>query len=189
MSPFSLSSLLPIAHGSIDGLGDVWNGVLHPLRSPAQCLVLLGLGLLAGQRFRFRAQILWFLTGAFGGLLQTQIPNLPELPISALCLLSASLGAAVALRKPISKPTGILIFATAGWILGWDSIPEPAPVFKIAKLLVGIWVGLGLILSNLANYAALCPRKAWCKIAFRILGSWITAISFLYLAFSLRGKI
>jgi len=41
-------------------------------------------------------------------------------------------------------------------------------------------------LLNLANYAAMVPAKQWLKIAFRVLGSWITAISALYLALSLK---
>ncbi|NBV85384.1 MAG: hypothetical protein EBS01_03775, partial [Verrucomicrobia bacterium] len=52
---------IPLAHGTIDGIGDIWNGILHPLREPAHLLVVLGLALLAAQRSRITPPLIAFL--------------------------------------------------------------------------------------------------------------------------------
>ncbi len=182
----ALNLLLPLAHGSIEGIGDLFNGILHPLRSPAHILVLVGLGLFAGQRYRFKSAVVAFLVAAALGLGFTQVPGVGEMPVGSPCVLSAILGLLVALRRPVPPPVVAAFFGVSGFLLGWDSAPDPSPIWVSAKILLGVWVGLAVILLNFANYAAMCPRKAWVKIAFRVLGSWTTAISALYLALTLR---
>ena len=177
---------LPIAHGSIEGLGDLWNGLLHPLRSPAQMLVLIGLGLFAGQRRRFGPLAVSFLIASGVGLCLTPLQGIPEPPAFLLCSVSAFLGVWVALRKPMPLGVAKLVFALAGFILAWDSIPESKEPWSIFKVLVGVWVGFAVILLNLGNYSQMAPKRGWVKIAFRILGAWIMAISVLYLALGLR---
>lgn len=181
-----MNFLVTFAHGSIEGVGDLWNGLLHPLRSPAQILVLVGLGLFAGQRKRFKQSVIVFLSAAALGLICTRIPGVPE-PLSALpCLLSALTGILVVLRRPLPSVAENLLFGACGFVLGWDSAPDETSAWVVFKILVGVWAGLAVLLLNLANYAAMVPGKQWLKIAFRVLGSWITAISALYLALSLK---
>lgn len=182
-----MNALVTLAHGSIEGIGDLWNGVFHPLRSLSHLLVLLTLGLICGQRLRFKGAILAFLAGALGGLCATQLPRIPEAPSVLPCALAALGGAVLVLRLPVKRRALGAFFAVAGAVLGWDSAPdEGAPVWTVLKLLAGTWIGLSLLILNLANYAAMCPRKRWIKIAFRALGSWIIAISIMTLAFALR---
>jgi hydrogenase/urease accessory protein HupE len=176
----------PIAHGSIEGLGDLWNGLLHPLRSPAQLLVLVGLGLFAGQRRRFRPFAVPFLCASVAGLSLTQWKLVPEPPVFLLCLVSAFVGLWVALRKPMPLIAGQLLFGAAGFVLGWDSTPETESLVSTVKVLLGVWAGLAVLLVNLASYAQMAPRRGGLKIAFRVLGSWILAISVLYLALNFR---
>jgi hydrogenase/urease accessory protein HupE len=179
--------LFPIAHGSIEGLGDLWNGVLHPLRSPAQVLVLLGLGLFAGQRRRLRplaVSFLWASAAGFG--LNLVWRGIPEPPVFLLCVVSAFLGVWVAIRKPMPTAVAKLLFAVAGWVLAWDSLPEADSLWSAFKVSLGVWVGLAVILLNLGSYAQMAPKKGWVRTVFRVLGSWIMAISVLYLALSLR---
>jgi len=180
------SLLLPLAHGSIEGIGDLWNGALHPLRSPAQIMVLLGLGLFLGQRRRLRANVGAFLLAALVGLALTQWRAIPEPPASLLCLLSVLIGALVALRKPFPAGVERFLFAASGFLLGWDSQPEDVTFWSALKVLLGVWVGLAVLLLNFGNYAQMAPKKAWVKIGFRVLGSWILAVSILYLAFNLK---
>ena len=181
-----MNFLITLAHGSIEGVGDLWNGLLHPLRSPAQILVLVGLGLFAGQRKRFKQPVLVFLFAAALGLACTRIPGVPEPRASLPCLLSALTGVLVVLRRPLPSVAENLLFAACGFVLGWDSAPDETSAWVVFKILVGVWAGLAVLLLNLANYAAMVPGKQWLKIAFRVLGSWITAISALYLALSLK---
>lgn len=180
------SFFLPLAHGSIEGIGDLWNGALHPLRSPAQMMVLLGLGLFLGQRRRLRGNVGVFLLAVLFGLALTQWRAIPEPPAYLLCLLSVLVGAFVALRKPFPARVERFLFAASGFLLGWDSQPEEGTFWSTLKVLLGVWIGLAVLLLNFGNYARMVPKKAWVKIGFRVLGSWILAVSILYLAFSLR---
>lgn len=181
-----MTSLLPLAHGSIEGIGDLWNGALHPLRSPAQMLVLLGLGLFLGQRRRLRGNIGALLLAALPGLAVTQWGAIPEPPSLLLSVLSCLTGALVALRKPLPSWAERFLFAACGFLLGWDSQPEAVPFWSALKVLLGVWMGLAVLLLNFGNYAQMIPKKAWVKIGFRVLGSWILAISTLFLAFHLK---
>jgi urease accessory protein len=180
-------SLLPIiAHGSIEGIGDLWNGVLHPLRSPAHLLVIAGLGIYAGQRLRFKNEVLAFILCTALGLVCTQSPLLPEIPAGIPCVFAALAGAMVALRRPFPKALSLMLFCGAGFAVGWDSGAEVSPGWVSLKILAGTWLGVSVLILNLANYAAMVPKKAWLKIGARVLGSWITAISALYLALLLK---
>jgi hydrogenase/urease accessory protein HupE len=181
-----LSTPVILAHGSIEGIGELWNGLLHPLRSPAHLLVLAGLGLFAGQRWSLRSLVSAFLIASIVGLSLTQWQTAPEPPAFLPCALSAALGAVVALRKSLPRTLGLLLFACSGLILGWDSTPEAAPAWNTFKTLLGVWAGLAVLLLNLAGYAKMPRKTRWIKIAFRVAGSWIMAISLLSLALALR---
>lgn len=171
-----------IAHGSIDGIGELWNGLLHPLRSPSHLLIITGLGLYAGQRLRFKNEIACFIICAGLGLACTHSALIPEISMGVPCVASAVVGAMVALRRPFPKAVGLMVFSGSGFIVGWDSAPEVSPGWTSLKILAGTWIGVGVLILNLANYASMVPKKAWLKIGARVLGSWITAISALYLA-------
>lgn len=175
-----------LAHGSIEGVGDLWNGLLHPLRSASHLLVLFALGLFAGQRRRFKRAVIVFLGAALLGLLCTTLPGISEPPAFLPCLISAGAGILVALRRPYPRAVEYILFGLAGGVLGLDSAPDGATGWVLLKILLGVWLGLSVLLLNLTNYAAMCPRKPWLNIAFRVLGSWIAAISVLTLALSLR---
>jgi hydrogenase/urease accessory protein HupE len=176
---------LPIAHGTLEGIGDLWNGVLHPLRSPAQLMVLCGLALLAGQRVRIRMLLTVFLvTSALGAAFT--VLGWPEPPTFLPCIIAGVTGVFAAARLPLRRNVQLALFAAAGFVLGWDSGQDPAPAWVTFKLLFGVWIGLAVIMLNLANYAVICPRKQWVKVGFRVLASWVVASSILFLAFSLR---
>lgn len=178
--------MILIAHGSIDGIGDLWNGVFHPLRCPAHLLVIAGMALFAGQRARFRNPVTAFLGAAAVGLLLTQIPGVLETPPVLPAALASVFGILVALRKALPQAFAISLFAIGGLLLGWDSSPEADSGWAVFKLLLGTWIGLALLILNAVNYASMCPKKPLVKTGFRVVGSWIVAISVLYLALSFR---
>jgi len=180
---------LPIAHGTIEGIGDLWNGVLHPLRSPAHLMVLCGLALVAGQRTKITPPLIAFLLASAGGIgfsllgPRLGIPEaLPLLP----CVLAGLAGVIAAARIPLRSVALLGLFAAGGFVLGWDSGQDPAEPWVMFKLLLGAWIGLAVALLNFANYAAMCPKRPWTKIGFRVLGSWVLASSILFLAFTMR---
>ncbi len=57
---------------------------------------------------------------------------------------------------------------------------------KALTTLLGTWVGLFLILVDVALYVSLLMKRKWAQIGVRVLASWIIAISLLVLAFALR---
>jgi hydrogenase/urease accessory protein HupE len=181
---------LPLAHGTIEGIGDLWNGVLHPLRSPIQLMVLCALALVAGQRTKIAPLLIAFLLASVGGivfsLLGPQL-GLPEVPPLIPCVLAGVAGVMVAARTPLKRGALLSLFAAGGFVLGWDSGQDPSAPWVMFKLLLGAWIGLAVALLNFANYAAICPKRPWIKIGFRVLGSWVIASSILFLAFTLRG--
>ena len=181
---------LPLAHGTIEGIGDLWNGVLHPLRSPVQLMVLCALALVAGQRTKIAPPLIAFLLASVGGigfsLLGPRL-GLPEVPPLIPCVLAGLAGVLVAARIPLKRGALLGLFATGGFVLGWDSGQDPSTPWVLFKLLLGAWIGLAVALLNFANYAAMCPKRPLIKIGFRVLGSWVVASSVLFLAFTLRA--
>ena len=96
-------------------------------------------------------------------------------------------GVIVAARIPLKRGALLSLFAASGFVLGWDSGQDPSTPWVLFKLLLGAWIGLAVTLLNLANYAAMCPKRPWIKIGVRVLGSWVVASSILFLAFTLKG--
>ncbi|MEK0444908.1 MAG: hypothetical protein RLZZ399_229 [Verrucomicrobiota bacterium] len=175
-----------LGHGSIDGIGDVWSGVLHPVRCPSHLLVLAVLALIAGQRSRFAKPIICFLIFASVGLLGTQTPWVPAVPSVVPGALGLVLSLLVVIRSPLSRYSLGGIFACAGLVLGWDSAPDSGVWSANLKLLFGTWIGLVLIVLNLANYVAMIPKKPVVRLGFRVLGSWIVAIEVLDISLKLN---
>jgi urease accessory protein len=176
------------AHTAIGGVGDFFGGVLHPLTTPTHLLVLIGLGLLVGQH----------------SPLQLKIPLAVFIPVSALALLFTTTGGVktvyppiligialvagvlVALGKPLPAIASGTLFALAALALGLDSAVETGTPMSIAKTLLGTWVGLILTVADSAYYLSFFTKEKWQQVGIRVAGSWITAASFLILAFALR---
>jgi urease accessory protein len=189
--PVALLLALPAtasAHSAISGVGDFFGGVLHPLTTPTHLLVLLGLGLLAGQR----------------SPLNLKVPLAVFIPVSAIALLLTTTGVAksiyppvligialvagvlVALEKPLPAIATGAIFAFAALALGLDSAVETGSAISIAKTLLGTWLGLILAVADIAYYLSFFTKQKWQQTGIRVAGSWITAASFMILAFALR---
>jgi len=63
---------------------------------------------------------------------------------------------------------------------------ENGRVISIARTLLGTWLGLMLALIDIAYYLSFFTRQKWQQVGIRVAGSWITAASFMILAFALR---
>jgi urease accessory protein len=177
------------AHLAVDGLGEIGNGMLHPLITPAHALILLGLGLLLGQpvpldlksRMKFLAglsAVALMLAGA--GV----FPNGVQPPL--LVAIALVIGALVALERKPHRHATLALIALAAFGIGLDSGTEPAPLFKVTKTLLGTWICVNVVVAYVAICASHGAEKPWVKVGVRVLGSWILAISLLVLAFSLR---
>jgi urease accessory protein len=176
------------AHTAVSGVGDFFGGVLHPLTTPAHLLVLLGLGLLAGRQTPLNlkpllalfipvsAVALWLTTT---GLVKTVYPPI----LIGVALVG---GALVALGKPLPATVIGAVFAVAAFVLGLDSAAETGSAISTAKTLLGTWCGLILAVADIAYYLSFFTNQKWQQIGIRVAGSWITAASFMILAFALR---
>lgn len=177
------------AHSPIQGAGDIVNGLLHPLTTITHVLIIVGLGLLGGRSklvdFKLPMTIFAVLAGL--ALLLTTTGGIKAVyPPLLICI---ALCAAVPLTLELTPPplARNALFATAALALGLDSAVESGSTATVFKTLVGNWISLIVLVADLAIYVSLAGEAKWMKIALRIVGSWIIAISLMMLAFSLRN--
>ena len=188
----SLLLLLPqiaSAHGTVEGLDEFVNGLLHPLFSPAHVLVLLAFGFWIGTHppIRLRSPLPAFALGALAGLLCAWKGMLS--PVYQPVLLGVAMLAAIVVAADFKLPLSVRVTCgvIAGFLLGLDSPPDLAGNSQaIFKTLIGTWIGLYIWLVNPAFYTSLLPQKKWASYAVRIAASWIIAIAVMVLAFAFR---
>lgn len=194
--PLALCGLLLLpqsaeAHSTVEGLDEFVNGLLHPLFSPAQVLVLLAFGFWIGRHppIRLRSPLPAFALGALAGLLCAWQGLLT--PVYPPVLLATAMLAAAVVAADFKLPLAARVAcgAIAGFLLGLDSPPDSAETSQaIFKTLLGTWIGLYIWLVNPAFYVSMLPQKKWAAYAVRIAASWIIAIALMVLAFSFAKR-
>ena len=177
------------AHTQVEGVPDILNGLLHPLGTPSHLLILLGLGLLAGQQqpLNLKTPMLAFLPLSAAALLLTLTGAITSVYPPVLVCIALCAGTLVALEAPLPRLGFMALFAAAALVLGFDSAVETGTTDAVLQRLFGTWLSLSLVVFNLAYYVSLWTKQKWQKVGIRVAGSWLIAISFLVLAFSLRG--
>jgi len=176
------------AHLAVEGAGEIGNGALHPLVSPAHVMILLGLGLLLGQRLPLdlkKPMGIFALVSALALTLGTtwKIASVP-LPVLIGAAMCIAITVALEWKPPLVAALGFCAAAAAG--IGLDSGVESGTTAVIAKTLLGIWLSMNAVVAYTAICASNGADKPWARIGIRVVGSWIVAISLLVLAFSLR---
>ena len=179
-----------LAHGSIEGIGDFYSGILHPALVPAHLLVLLSLGLLLGQQGLSHSQVAFpvFVLTLTTGLLLTGLHLSPTPPIPVVLIIPALTGVLVAVSPERKISISVTVAAMAGLILGLDSAPDT--LVTRARIMTLFGTGIGAI-SGLIYMTGLGEllKKYWQGIPVRILGSWVAACSLLVLALASTNKI
>jgi urease accessory protein len=175
------------AHTAIKGMGEVINGLLHPLTTPAHVLILLGLGLWVGQQqpLKLKLPVLIFAPLSLIALELTCTAGITNFCQPVLIGIAMCAGALVALERPLPPLAAGILFAAAAISLGLDSGVESRTALAVQKTLLGTWVSLVALLVDIAIYVSFATQK-WARIGIRVIGSWITAISLLMLAFFFR---
>jgi len=186
-----LASIAPgtsLAHSPIQGIGDFYNGLLHPLLVPAHLLLLMAVGLFLGQQEHKRIElvlgsyavaIMLGLTGAWFSV----GTGMETWTLAA----SAIIGLLVAARFQSAFWWSLVVVLMAGFLLGIDSAQnELAGKNKLAALFGSAIAIYFLVLYPMA-LAEYCNRKPWQRIGIRVIGSWVTASSLLVLALSLSS--
>jgi len=171
-------------------MGEFVSGALHPVTTPAHVLILLGLGLFAGQQASesLKPPMMAFALSSTVALGLCIFPVVSSVYQPLLLGLALGLGTLVAMEAKIPIIAKIALFLAAGAAIGLDSAPENGSTRAVIKTLLGTWVCLMIVVFDLAVYVSSGVKKKWIRIGVRVLGSWIIAISLLVLAFALRKK-
>lgn len=175
---------IALAHSPMQGIGEFYSGILHPLLVPAHALALVLLALVAGQNGlgAIRRCHLGFLPALALGLVLAGLGNGSEVKLEpALLLASVLAGLLVVLQWRPPLPLFYAAGAGVGLLLGLDSAPGDLAPGPAAASLLG--TGLGaftclLLLADLSERA----RRHWQRVALRVLGSWGTASATLVFA-------
>ncbi|MCL9774013.1 HupE/UreJ family protein [Vibrio methylphosphonaticus] len=169
------------AHSPIEGVGEFYNGLLHPILVYTQLLSLVALGLWLGyQPKKQRATSLVGLALCCTlGLVLT--PYVDENAMEVLPLFSATLlGTALMYRLVTPAWLTIIVASGTGLLIGLDS-SQPL-LYDTALLLshIGNLLGVVLLVVNIVMLSQ-AAKKVWQQIAMRIAGSWISACAILSL--------
>lgn len=182
---FTLRPEAAWAHGVLDGVGDFYAGLLHPLIVPAELLALVATALLLGVsgvqvcRPALPALVLGLCLGLFVG------QHLPEGMATPLVLGTALItgsSVAAAIRLPAGLSVGLA--AVAGLAVGIDAAPEADALRPVLIASIATLIG-GSALAAMVIALVLGRKLHWQRVAVRTAGSWITACSILYVTWLL----
>ena len=173
---------LAYAHTPIEGIGNFYNGLLHPVWVAAHLLAIIAFGLLIGQQGikAIRPTLPAFLLALLAGLCVVAFDITFDAELTLL-IVTAILGLLVALERRLPLAANLLLAVALGGIVGLDSPQEDLWGMDKFYALSGTWLGVCLCLSLMVGFAAFL-LKPWQRILIRVLGSWTTASAFLVLA-------
>ena len=182
-----LAPATALAHSPIKGLGNFYNGILHPLFVPAHVLLLVATGLLIGQQgVRANLPAVWaYLGGAILGLALAGVgAGLADASLQELMVLGAAVLMGLMVVVAAHLPVYVLaaLGGCAGLFLGLDSLQSDLTGQARAAALLGSGVSLYLLMLYPMALAETFERHTWLSVGVRILASWITASSLLVLA-------
>jgi urease accessory protein len=178
------ASLPAWAHSPIPGIGNFYNGALHPLVSPAQLIVLLALGLVVGQGglAAARAPLVGLLLALLAGLAAHRLAGDPDTDRMLLAM-AAVLGLAVAAAWRAPAVLLSAMAALVGVAVGVASGPTGLEGSARWTTLAGT-LGAALLLTTYVAAMVTLIKAAWLHIAVRVIGSWLAAAALLVLALS-----
>lgn len=173
-----------------EGYGLFLEGLAVPFVLPAILLPLLALGLLIGVWRKGGMVAAWpfFLTGQVAGIGLAPWAGTG----AAIAMLVAGVAAAVvaALVRPVPERLVPPLAAIMGALATMTGLEGHGFLELSVFIHLGILAGVILIVVDTAALTAgtlnIWPH-GWIRIGWRIAGSWLAAITTLFLAFSLRG--
>lgn len=170
------------AHAMLEGVGDFYAGLLHPLVVPAEAIALVAATLLLGTsgRAACRAGLPALATGlAAGLLLGRHVPLSLATPVLVAAAFLAACLVAAGLRLPLAAAA--LVAALAGIAVGIDAQPDPGALRQTITAGAATLLGASALAVVVAGLVLDRPR-GWQHVAVRVAGSWITACAILYFA-------
>jgi urease accessory protein len=180
------------AHSGLTQSTDFMNGALHPFLTPAHIVILIALGLLAGQRAgaSLKISLCAFGIATLVSLALTVPQWLPPVYPPLLIVMALCLGGLVALDRPLPPWILAVCFFVPTAAIGLDSAVDPGPsTSSVLKILCGTCAGFAIVVLDLAFYVRMGHEKKWVRVGARVLGSWIVAISVLMIAFFFKKRV
>jgi len=175
------------AHLVSTGLGPLFDGVGHVVVTVEDLLPVVALALLAGlggkayaRRVLFTLPLAWLVGGLLG--MATGI----ALPFAATALSFLVVGGLVAADRPFDERIGTVLAIALGVVHGQMSGVEMNTAGLGLTGLIGT-VGALFVLVSLVTGLVVSLQREWTRIAVRVAGSWIVAISLLYLGWTVRA--
>ena len=176
------------AHGSVQGLGNFFSGLAHPLLEPAHLICLIALGLLIGQRglAATRPAAQSFIAGSVTGLVLAGL-GWPQDTDAPLLVAAAAVGLAVVTALPVPRGVCALAASLIGLAIGLGSSPEGVSGSARVVMMIGTAVGVCVWMFNVVGLVHELERP-WLKVGVRVVGSWITASAVLVMALWIGGR-
>jgi urease accessory protein len=188
LAVFCLAPTSAHAHLVQTGFGTLYDGMAHLMFTPADLLVVLGLGLLAGScgAAASRGVLLTlpggWLVGGLVGFSSPQASPLPWVTTLSFCLV----GLLVVMNAKLSRAWIVGLAGMAGLLHGYIDGATMAPDGADWLSLAGVTT-MVFILVTLQTALVVSLRAYWARIAVRVAGSWIVAIGLLTLGWLVRG--
>jgi urease accessory protein len=186
---FCLTPISAHAHLVQTGFGTFYDGMVHLVLTPADLLIVLGLGLLAGSSGAAAVRgVLLALPCAWliGGLIGFLSSNVYVLPW-ATTLSFGLVGLLVALNAKLPRPWITSFAGVAGLLHGYINGSTMAPEVQDWLSLAGITTVVFILVTWLAALVV-ALRADWARMAVRVAGSWIVAVGLLSLGWLVRGE-
>lgn len=175
-----------LAHSPIDGIEGFYTGLLHPLSSAGQVLVLLALGLAVGCAGKAVFAPAWgvFAALAVTGIVWGQVAGLTGHEETALIGVALVTCVVIAAAPPASRRDSwfppVIVAAVAGLLLGLASTPEDGPTQATLITVVGSFTGLNFALIYAAGSIGWLRDRytqPWALVGFRVMASWVAAVA------------
>ena len=173
------------AHLVTTGLGPVYDGISHFALTPEDVLPVLALALLAGlsgprcgRTVLFVLPVAWLSGGLLGLSRSSELP-LPALTASTLL----ALGAMVALDRKLPLGLAAGLAAALGFFHGYLNGSAKLGALGLSGVAATLFVVVALVAAFVVSL-----RAPWSRIAVRVAGSWLVAISMLMLGWAFRAE-
>ena len=170
------------AHLINSGLGPFYDGALHLLWSPGDLLGLIATALLAGLRGRSASRLTVIalpLSWLLGGLVGMRLPDMPDLAwVSILSIMVP--GMLLVTDARLSPKAMVLLGSAYGAMHGLFNGAILVTLGASSANLMGM-VSVVVLITLLASASVVSLRMFWARVAVRVAGSWIVAVSMLML--------
>lgn len=177
----TLSPLPAFAH-PMQGVGDFYAGMLHPVITIETVLPFVALSLLAGQQHRETAihLIAAFPASLIAGAVLATLGSAPSYLGAVQLVLTAGFGILVASAHRVPSWLLVALGVVLGISAGWANAAELVGQASRFRFVAGLAV-VGLLLLVYGNGLVRNLKWEWTQIAVRVVGSWIAAASILVL--------